>query len=727
MLKLKEHTETILSVIKNELRQSVKNPDVEIICKDGESVQTHKSLLCLFSPLLRIILSSEKNVETTFSMSMPDFNKSSIQNFIRILSFNWKEEDAWNSEVIDVFDALEIYVGEFEIKTFFPMKKESGSFIDNKSTLKQNRQSNDEEKSQMEQHNEQHMPSVVNQSYSRVQEVKCPNCPRKFSGSVSRLMDMLKCHIGHIHFKNELMSEIKTYFPNSTKECNVCKKIFNGINGISTMRKHLVFNHSKYVEIIKSLAVKAIKENSQCDLPTKGSKDEPAKLNKEGDKENSGKGITSYQSISSYNEHNTEEESFMEVDDGSLVHTTADSRILKCNLDCAKTWESEKVKKQFIVNHIISHFNIQLSKHHSDYFKGKKCVKCPSSPSNFTNFSSKDKHLFFKHNILKDDINNCLDSIYKQCSSLNAKKIGESSTSELESLETSKDTNDKDARRDNDDIDSLLKSDDEEPDEFQNIQNILLDNGLSDSDDEDDNIEDLPLDEKTGNNTHDEINATVDSEQEIQSRLLFDQDLSDSDYEDDKNMTKEIDETNDTASSEQDIQNQLLEDQDLTDSDSEDDAANMPEKESQDEDPNSPEQDIQNQLLEDQDLSDSEEEEEPNQAAVDSMEENVGSRVQHNNDSEQVGNADTEQEIQKQLLGDQDLSDSDEETQENMDDDEEIDNVSYDDEETIEHTNKQKEDDVELDEDANLIQLNLIQDQDISDSDSDSADEDEDD
>merc|ERR1719342_430807 len=166
-------------------------------------------------------------------------------------------------------------------------------------------------------------------------------------------------------------------------------------------------------------------------------------------------------------------------------------------------------------------------------------------------------------------------------------------------------------------------------------------------------------------------------------------------------MIKEIDETNDTASSEQDIQNQLLEDQDLTDSDSEDDAANMPEKESQDEDPNSPEQDIQNQLLEDQDLSDSEEEEEPNQAAVDSTEENVGSRVQHNNDSEQVGNADTEQEIQKQLLGDQDLSDSDEETQENMDDDEE----------TIEHTSKQKDDDVELDEDANLIQLNLIQDQ----------------
>merc|ERR1712129_580038 len=73
---------------------------------------------------------------------------------------------------------------------------------------------------------------------------------------------------------------------------------------------------------------------------------------------------------------------------------------------------------------------------------------------------------------------------------------------------------------------------------------------------------------------------------------------------------------------------------------------------------------------------------------------------------------DNEKDIQNQLLLDQDLSDSDDDFE-----DEEIDNVSYEDGDEIEDmANESSVSDENQDQDdAELIQMNLLQDQDISD------------
>ena len=79
----------------------------------------------------------------------------------------------------------------------------------------------------------------------------------------------------------------------------------------------------------------------------------------------------------------------------------------------------------------------------------------------------------------------------------------------------------------------------------------------------------------------------------------------------------------------------------------------------------------------------------------------------------------TEMGIQNQLLLDQDLSDSDDEDTRDDFEDEEIDNVSYDDPDAHGQMDIESSvaDENQDQDDADLIQRNLLQDQDISDDD----------
>ena len=91
--------------------------------------------------------------------------------------------------------------------------------------------------------------------------VQCPKCPKIFEGN--SLKYCLRVHIGLMHYINELQNEVKLYFKDH--KCQKCNKILN----VDTQkRKHLFFNHTKYVEIVMNEAKKALGEKvTERDTP----------------------------------------------------------------------------------------------------------------------------------------------------------------------------------------------------------------------------------------------------------------------------------------------------------------------------------------------------------------------------------------------------------------------------------------------------------------------------
>jgi len=267
MLRFEDHTRNILALIKEDINALAANdtPDMIVICKDDEIVQTQKSLLCMFSSTLRTMLGSVLNMET-FMVFMPDFKKATVQKVIRMLKFEWKEEEFWDSEVVQLLQGLNVNVGHFQVR-----KKGENTILAAKGTSPLNQAVlNVSNSHQVIKQDESTpilntlKPSPNNRKKFEKRDVKCPSCPRVFTGTQGRLKDMLRCHLGSIHFQDEILGEVKKYFGNSVK-CRVCNKVFQNA---TTKKKHLTFNHTKLVDEILSIVTNAV-DDDQGSKPIK--------------------------------------------------------------------------------------------------------------------------------------------------------------------------------------------------------------------------------------------------------------------------------------------------------------------------------------------------------------------------------------------------------------------------------------------------------------------------
>ena len=88
--------------------------------------------------------------------------------------------------------------------------------------------------------------------------VKCPECPRRFNSH--RFKDNLRCHIGSIHFSDQLLEEAEKYYiSDKCKECGHIGK------SNTQKKKHLHFKHTKYVSVILTATENAIKSHDNRD------------------------------------------------------------------------------------------------------------------------------------------------------------------------------------------------------------------------------------------------------------------------------------------------------------------------------------------------------------------------------------------------------------------------------------------------------------------------------
>ena len=103
--------------------------------------------------------------------------------------------------------------------------------------------------------------------------VKCPMCSKTFGGSQKK--DKLKSHIGNVHYGRKIKEEIERLFEGN--KCTVCMK---DVVEIVNKKRHLVYNHSKYVQEIQSATNEAMKAR---DIVTKNIVNETNCEKKEGD------------------------------------------------------------------------------------------------------------------------------------------------------------------------------------------------------------------------------------------------------------------------------------------------------------------------------------------------------------------------------------------------------------------------------------------------------------
>ena len=74
------HMENMLNMIRKEIVNNV-SEDIIIVCKNGENIKTHKSILHLISPFMRAILA---DVMVADIIHLPEFEKVSVESVIKL-------------------------------------------------------------------------------------------------------------------------------------------------------------------------------------------------------------------------------------------------------------------------------------------------------------------------------------------------------------------------------------------------------------------------------------------------------------------------------------------------------------------------------------------------------------------------------------------------------------------------------------------------------------------
>ena len=91
-------------------------------------------------------------------------------------------------------------------------------------------------------------------AYDGPDGIKCPSCPRIFARGAAKLKDNLRCHIGMIHYGQELLAEVEKFYQDGK-----CKECGRDGKDNAQKKKHMLFHHTGYVAEVLNVVDKAIK------------------------------------------------------------------------------------------------------------------------------------------------------------------------------------------------------------------------------------------------------------------------------------------------------------------------------------------------------------------------------------------------------------------------------------------------------------------------------------
>ena len=422
MLRFEAHTKNIFQLVKDNLVMVTDdhNPDITVVCKDNEIVKTHKNILCVFSPTLRDILGSVFNMNSPM-LSLPEFSRRAVERVIRLLSFDWTEDEIWEFEVVELLKILNIKVGSFQ---YHEQQKDEKKEDSKTSLVRDVTNHQDSEDLQIKQilgdKNAEISENLENvRKEDKNYETKCPRCPLYISGTTSIIRTKMKLHLGQVHFPLDLDLEMKACFGSSNK-CNKCDKIFRNA---SSQKQHLIFNHTNPIQILQiqsivNTVIKELEELSEPNIPEQNPCIlETRILNKKNDAEKiiEKKSNVLIEPRNSNEKIDTVKKSNVLLEPQEENHMNKNGMLnggtFRCVFpNCKKSWE--KLKKSNISQHIIlTHFKQQVSEERENYFHGSKCIKCPDVEIHDKHTSKIDIHMHSRHGVLKKEVNDILNQI----------------------------------------------------------------------------------------------------------------------------------------------------------------------------------------------------------------------------------------------------------------------------------------------------------------------------
>ena len=158
-------------------------PDLIIVCQNEEKVKAKKFLFSLFSPIMREILGCLESSEVV--VIMPDIKKVAMEKVVQVLKMGWDEQIIFDQEVRMLFSDLNIELGELEIHEKSKSETKLMNILEGESIGRQYRE------------------LVTNM------DVKCPKCPKQYTGTPKRVKDVLRVHLGTAHLHKEMESELE--------------------------------------------------------------------------------------------------------------------------------------------------------------------------------------------------------------------------------------------------------------------------------------------------------------------------------------------------------------------------------------------------------------------------------------------------------------------------------------------------------------------------------------
>ena len=206
-------SEVFLSV-REDVSSNDANHDLMLVCRDEGIVQTNKSLLGLYSPLLRRIFGDMTSNSDVDMVILPDLKKATVAEMLKILSFKWSEADCWGLDVVNLLHDLNVTI-VFNSANDANHKNDEHSKRNHKIELSGTKENIVVSSTSMQNaasgafNVEQIVPpeKEINEFTAKAatkHEAKCPRCSRTFSGP--KVKDLLKCHVGLIHFHSEILN-----------------------------------------------------------------------------------------------------------------------------------------------------------------------------------------------------------------------------------------------------------------------------------------------------------------------------------------------------------------------------------------------------------------------------------------------------------------------------------------------------------------------------------------
>ena len=439
MERLEHHQENILRAAQQILQKYEHEiPNLQIMCKDQQEVNTHLELLATFSPVFRNIFGSLPNFGSHVLLA-PDFRSDTIEKVIKILKTAWSRVIKFDKDVSAFLQFFHINLGQFSIGAKQITSEENVT---------------------------EQKKFGMNISESKNLEIfECDACSKTFS-SRSDLS---------YHIRSHTVKKLEVFI--SKNEQNACKKY-----QIQTLRERYKIPG----------AIKLKQEN--------GSASEFGNL---------------------------------EIEKDSNIQNYSNKPLLRCPFDCYKKWD-EKQRRDVIHYHLMSHFRDDVNRYTMMYIKGKFCTLCDKE---IKTGMQRERHLFHKHKVLKTEIEDCMQKIFKNTreeSSVPNKTENDIINNQLlEEIGDIKKILLEEAL--NAEVDNNWKIKNHET-SVEDIQNqLLLDQDISDSDESDDDGGG-DIDGDDDNYSYDDGGNYSDDEDDeadlIQQKLLVDADISDDEEED---------------------------------------------------------------------------------------------------------------------------------------------------------------------------------------------------